>query len=562
MRLYVPLALAVLVTGAGANLAGPAPQKLSWGQPWPDEDPELPDGFSDSLVATGLTGATALAVAPDGRVFVCEQVGALRVVKDDRLLPTPFLTVAVDSYWERGLIGVTLDPDFPRRPYVYVCYVAAKPYTHHRVSRFTAAGDVAEPGSEVVLLEGDDQSKLGGFQPGGHQGGALHFGKDGKLYVAIGDQTAGSPAQRLDTFQGKLLRINPDGSIPDDNPFVRRTTGKYRAIWALGLRNVFTFAVQPGTGRMLLNDVGLTRIEEINEGVAGANYGWPESEGPTTNPKHRNPLYGYDRNVGRSISGATFYNPPVRQFPERYVGKFFFADFMDGWIRVLDPDRPAEAEVFATGLVGAVDLATAPDGSLYYLNRRAWTIDPKFQPGTGTLHRVRYGVAGTPVPQVTRQPAAELLAEGQPAELRVAAAGEAPLTYRWLRDGRPVPGADGPGLTVPAAAAADDGAVYQCVVANRHGTTRSRRATLRVLPLQHPDDSRGTAAGLDYECFAGPGPMLPDIANQHPVATGHVADVRRLTPTPGNFVHLRGYLSAPADGAYTFFLPAGGPAKL
>src|SRR5262249_41027017 len=157
---------------------------------------------------------------------------------------------AVDSEWERGLIGVTLDPDFPRNGFVYVCYVAAEPYPHHRVSRFTARGDFAAPGSERILFEGDDQRKLGGKVPAGHQGGAIHFGADGKLYVAIGDQTAGEPSQRLDTLQGKLLRLNPDGSTPGDNPFVDLARGKYRAVWATGLRNPFTFAVQPETGRI------------------------------------------------------------------------------------------------------------------------------------------------------------------------------------------------------------------------------------------------------------------------------------------------------------------------
>src|SRR5262245_5623244 len=87
---------------------------------------DLPDGFSVQTVATGITGATGMAVAPDGRVFVCEQTGALRVVKDGKLLAKPFVTLEVDSFWERGLIGVTLDPDFRRNGYVYVCYVAPK----------------------------------------------------------------------------------------------------------------------------------------------------------------------------------------------------------------------------------------------------------------------------------------------------------------------------------------------------------------------------------------------------------------------------------------------------
>ncbi len=101
----------------------------------------------------------------------------------------------VDSKWERGLIGVALDPGFAINGFVYICYVARRPVVHHRISRLTARGDMAVPGSEVILFEGDDQSKLGGFEPAGHQGGAIHFGRDGKLYIAIGDQTAGAPCR-------------------------------------------------------------------------------------------------------------------------------------------------------------------------------------------------------------------------------------------------------------------------------------------------------------------------------------------------------------------------------
>ncbi len=240
----------------------------------------LPKGFTRAQVASGITGATAMEIAPDGRVLVCEQTGALRVVKDGAMLPRPLVRVAVDSEWERGLIGVALDPNFTHNGFVYLCYVAASPYIHHRVSRFQARGDVAEPASERVLWEGDDQAKLGGHTPAGHQGGAIHFGADGKLYIAIGDQTAGAPSQRLDTFQGKLLRLNPDGSIPADNPFVPAAKGKYRAIWALGLRNPFTFAVQPVSGRIFINDVGETRWEEIDEGFAGAELWLANGRGP------------------------------------------------------------------------------------------------------------------------------------------------------------------------------------------------------------------------------------------------------------------------------------------
>jgi putative heme-binding domain-containing protein len=348
---------------------------------------KLPRGFELDKVGGGLTAATALAVAPDGRVFVCEQTGALRVIKGGQLRPEPFLTLAVDSFWERGLIGVALDPGFAANGSTYVTYVAAHPYPHHRISRFTARGDAAELGSEVVLLRGDDQRRLGGNVPAGHQGGALHFGRDGKLYIAIGEQTAREPAQRLDTFQGKLLRINPDGTIPEDNPFYNKAKGKYRAIWAIGLRNPFTFAVQPGTGRIFINDVGDNRWEEVNEGFAGANYGWPESEGATADPRFRGPIHTYPV---ASVAGGAFC-PEGRgaAFPEPYRGKYFFMDFVHGWIKFIDPDRPSRVETFATGLTRPCDLAYAPDGGLYVLLRDAWVIDDKFRPHTGSLLRIR-----------------------------------------------------------------------------------------------------------------------------------------------------------------------------
>jgi putative heme-binding domain-containing protein len=346
----------------------------------------LPAGFRAEVVAAGLTGATAFEAAPDGRIFVCEQTGTLRIIKDGKLLAGPFVLLQVDATWERGLIGVTVAPDFPKTPHVFVCYVAARPYPHHVVSRFTAAGDAAEPGSEKILFEGDDQSKLGGDVPAGHQGGAVHFGKDGKLYVAIGDQTAGKPAQDLHSLLGKMLRINPDGSVPDDNPFVAKTDGKYRAIWALGLRNPFTFAMQPGTGRLFINDVG-GRAEEVNEGVAGANYGWPVIDhGPTADPRFRGPIHHYPT---ACVCGGAF-SPAGVDWPKEYRGRYFFGDFNHGCLRVIDPDNPATASTFATGLRRPVDLRFGPDGSLYVLLRDAWVMDKSFRGGTGVVLRIRH----------------------------------------------------------------------------------------------------------------------------------------------------------------------------
>jgi hypothetical protein len=267
----------------------------------------VPSGFSSEVIASGLSGATAMAVSPDGRIFICEQEGSLRVVKDAEFLPRPFVRLKVDSQWERGLIGVTLDPGFQANGLVYVCYVAPEPTVHHRISRFLTRGDAAVEGSEEVLFEGDDQATLGGEVPAGHQGGALHFGRDGKLYATIGDQTAGAPSQKLDSLLGKVLRLNADGSIPADNPFHDTAAGKYRAIWALGCRNPFTFAIQPGSGRMFLNDVGGAR-EEINEGKAGANFGWPIVEhGERGGESFTGPIHSYPVS---SITGGDFLGPP------------------------------------------------------------------------------------------------------------------------------------------------------------------------------------------------------------------------------------------------------------
>ncbi|MGB7345522.1 MAG: PQQ-dependent sugar dehydrogenase, partial [Pirellulaceae bacterium] len=348
----------------------------------------MPEGFEMHTVATGLDGLTALEVLPDGRVLVCEQSGRVRVIENGRLLDEPFVTLPVESYWERGVIGVTHDLDFPRKPYIYICWTGKEPYPHHRVSRFTMQGNVAVQGSEDLLLVGDDQNKMGGKVPAGHQAGALHFGPDGKLYIAIGEQTSGAPAQKLDTFLGKILRINSDGSIPDDNPFVAEAKGKYKAIWAYGCRNPFTFAFRKPDGLMLINDVG-GNFEEINIGRAGANYGWPliehGDEPAYKADEYDGPIHWYPQS---SLNGGDFC-PTDSNWPKQWQGRFFFADYQHGWIKTIDPADAQQATQFVSGVRQPVDLRFASDGSLYVLLRNAWVIDGKFQNNTGSVVRVR-----------------------------------------------------------------------------------------------------------------------------------------------------------------------------
>jgi len=332
----------------------------------------LPSGFSESLVASGISSPTAMAFAPDGRLFVCQQGGQLRVIKEGTLLPAPFVSLTVDASGERGLLGVAFDPGFAMNHFVYVYYTATAPTIHNRVSRFTANGDVAVPGSETIILELETLSTATN-----HNGGALHFDADGTLLIAVGDNANGANAQTLANRKGKMLRINADGSIPTDNPFYLQATGVNRSIWALGLRNPFTFDIR--NGRMFINDVGQNTYEEINDGIARSNYGWPESEGPTTNPEHRAPIFYYDHSAGGcAITGGAFYVPDVGQFPGTYIGRYFFADYCAGWIRVFDPSA-GTASGFATGISAPVDLKVGPEGSLYYIAR-----------GTGAIWKISY----------------------------------------------------------------------------------------------------------------------------------------------------------------------------
>src|SRR5437764_4281670 len=245
----------------------------------------LPAGFTESLVAGGLHQPSAMAFAPDGRLFVLEQTGAVRVVKNGSLLPTPFLTLTVDSSGERGLLGIAFDPNFTADHFLYLYHTVPGSPAHNRISRFTAAGDSAVPGSEVVIADLDPLSTATN-----HNGGGMHFGPDGKLYVGVGENANGANAQTLTNRLGKMLRLNPDGSIPTDNPFFTTATGANRSIWAYGLRNPFTFDFQPGTGRLFINDVGESTWEEVDVGRAGANYGWPQTEGRTSAPGIPGPL--------------------------------------------------------------------------------------------------------------------------------------------------------------------------------------------------------------------------------------------------------------------------------
>ena len=419
----------------------------------------VPSNFSDVQVVAGLANPTLMAIAPDGRIFVSEQAGRVRVIKNGALLTTPFVTLSVNASGERGALGIAFDPAFASNQFVYVYYTSSSG-PHNRVSRFTASGDVAT-GGETVLLD------LPNLVATNHNGGAIHFGPDGKLYIAVGENAVGSNAQSLNTTLGKLLRINSDGTIPGDNPFFGSTTGISQSIWARGLRNPFTFAFQPGSGRLFINDVGENTWEEINDGLAGANYGWPTTEGNTTIPEFTSPFYTYNHTNGCAITGGDFYNPAQVMFPASYTGDYFFADYCGGWIRSIDLGTKV-VSTLATGINSPTDLQVAADGSLYYIER-----------GSGSIRRITYQASGTP-PAIAQHPANQTVSVGGSATFTVGATGTAPLSYQWQRNQVNIAGATATSYTLSNAQLTDNGARFRAVVFNGFGTATSNEAVLTV----------------------------------------------------------------------------------
>jgi hypothetical protein len=254
---------------------------------------------------------------------------------------------------------------------------------------------------------------------------------------------------------------------------------------------------------MFVNDVGESSWEEINEGVAGANYGWPDTEGRTTDPDFRSPLFFYGHGTGSTtgcaIAGAAFYNPATVQFPSAYVGDYFFADFCTGWIRRLDPASGNTVSGFASGIASPVDLAVASDGSLFYLARG----------GGGSVFRVTY--TATEAPSITTQPESLTVPAGGSALFAVLAGGTPPLSFQWQRNGIDIPGATAATYTLAQVSAADSGARFRVRVTNSAGTVTSSEATLTVTADQTPtavisDPESGTLySGGETISYAGSG---------------------------------------------------------
>ncbi|MBK7935931.1 MAG: PQQ-dependent sugar dehydrogenase [Lewinellaceae bacterium] len=440
----------------------------------------LPSGFAQSSVAEGLN-PTCMAYAPDGRVFLAQKDGRVLILHENGdLHPEPFITLPVDAFNEKGLNGIALDPHFDTQPWVYLYYTVPG-VQHNRVSRVWANGDFAVPGSEQVLIDLDPLS--GSI----HNAGALVFGPDERLYIGVGDGASSNNGQNLNTVLGKILRINADGSIPPDNPFFNQSAGKNRAIYAYGVRNPFSMACDPVTEKIYFCDVGAEAWEEVNELAPGANYGWKLYQGASGNPAFKDPVFAYNHNDGCAVVGAAFAFQNNALIPAEYRGKFFFADYCKGWIKILDPATGNFAGTFATGIDRPVSLLATPDGEMYYLARAGLgggseTDNTASQ--EGTIWRVFW--VGTGAPLVTGQPQSVLVAEGESAVFRTQAFGGQPIHYQWYLNGEVVPGADSAVWVLNNLSLADSGSTVFCVAENAFGADASQTAVVGVSSNHRP----------------------------------------------------------------------------
>ncbi len=353
-----------------------------------------PPDFQRTVVVSGLTEPTDFRFLPrvkegdPDRILIAEKGGAIKVYNGSEV--QTLTTVPVQTHWARGVNGIEVDPKFNENGYIYVSYIGADNY--QRLSRFTVTnptGDMTiDPASEKVLIQGNE--------PAGddHHGGEIRYIGD-KLYYATGDNICcsvvdGSRSQRLDTIYGKVLRINPDGSVPTDNPFHDGNGPNNDAIYAMGLRNPFRGGVTPD-GRLLLGDVGQNTWEEINLVSAGANFGWPYAEGvcpgsgvcqpPNSNGK-TNPIYAYHEPVGgSSITSVLVYTGD--KFGDHYKNAVFFADHNRQWVKVMHCDAGYSScgapSTFIIQGGRTTRLEQGPDGNIYqltYNDGTLWRIAP------------------------------------------------------------------------------------------------------------------------------------------------------------------------------------------
>jgi len=348
------LTLAFIVVAAGAACDDPPP---------PDPAPAPPgdvvtagDGtrFSVEVVAQNLEIPWSMAFAPDGRMFVTERPGRVRVFQNGQVLAAPALTLTdVAAVGEGGLLGIAVHPDFANNHFVFLAYTArlAGGSRETRVVRYREVGNTL--GEPAVILDRVPAADI-------HDGARVRFGPDRKLYVTMGDTAAPPTAQDLGTLTGKILRLNDDGSVPGDNPLAGSP------IFSYGHRNPQGLDWHPVTGEPWGSEHGQTGNDEINRLQPGRNYGWPVIEADQTRAGMETPILFFSPSI--APSGASFYTgTAITGFRGNlFVGALAGQHLLRVRFDPNDPNRVAGTERLLAGRFGRIrDVVTGPDGALY-----------------------------------------------------------------------------------------------------------------------------------------------------------------------------------------------------
>jgi glucose/arabinose dehydrogenase len=319
------------------------------------------------IVATNLEVVWSIVFAPDGRMFFTERPGRVRVIEKGKLLDAPLFTVPdVELSGESGLMGMALHPKFSENRFLYLAYAyQANGKKHVKVVRYRETGNGLTDAKTIVELIPAARY---------HAGTRLGFGPDEKLYITTGDATDQSQAQKLDTLGGKTLRLNDDGAIPADNPFVNQKNARPE-IWTYGHRNAQGMDWQPETGLMFQTEHGPSLIDgvslfkrrggdEVNVVERGKNYGWAKISHKSKREGMETAIVEYSPAV--APASGMFYRGAL--FPE-YKNNFFFGALKgEAIVRlVLDGRRIVSQEKMFVKTYGRVrEIAEAPDGSIYF----------------------------------------------------------------------------------------------------------------------------------------------------------------------------------------------------